>query len=97
MMPDNKSDGTIEDWIKDKIVEKDSALFAHACKIVKELPVAKFSANSKSKAEIATWLAWQNQPGRTIAYSLKDGNELLDMNCNSYKELVAWLTNFFTD
>jgi len=95
VMPDNKSDGTIEDWIKNKIIESERQLFDHACKVVSNLPVTKFSDNSIAKAELATWLSWQNQPGRTVAYTLKDGNELIDINDVKYKGLIDWLTNFF--
>ncbi|GKX45199.1 hypothetical protein SOASR015_42330 [Pectobacterium carotovorum subsp. carotovorum] len=97
VMPDNKSDGTIEDWIKLNIIDSEKELFSHACKIVKELPLCKFSNQSIPKAEIATWLAWQNQPGRTIAYTLKDSNELLNIENSNYTKLIEWLTTFFKD
>lgn len=97
VMPDNKSDGTIEDWIKHKILDSESQLFNHACQTVGKLTNKKFSQNSITKAEIATWLAWQNQPGRTIAYALKEGEELLDVNHESFKELITWLKAFFTE
>ncbi|QLO16959.1 hypothetical protein HV183_26570 (plasmid) [Citrobacter freundii] len=95
IMPDNKSDGAIEHWIKDKIIESERKLFEHACDIVSKLPVTKFSDSSIAKAELATWLSWQNQPGRTVAYTLKDGNELIDINDIKYKNLIDWLKAFF--
>ncbi len=97
IMPDNKSDGTIEDWIKSKILSSETTLFNHACRTVHELTNKKFSQNSIAKAEIATWLAWQNQPGRTIAYALKDGEELLDINHESFKDIITWLKAFFSE
>lgn len=97
IMPNNKSDGTIEDWIKSKIISSETELFNHACHTVKELANKKFSQNSITKAEIATWLAWQNQPGRTIAYALKEGEELLDINSQGFIDLIEWLRNFFSD
>ena len=63
----------------------------------KSLPNTKFSESSIVKAEIATWLAWQNQPGRTIGYALKEGEELLDVNHESFKGLIEWLKSFFSD
>lgn len=95
VMPDNKSDGTIENWIKDNIIESERRLFEHACNVVSNLPITKFSGSSVAKAELATWLSWQNQPGRTVAYTLKDGNELIDVNDVKYLGLVDWLTKFF--
>lgn len=97
IMPNNKADGTIEDWIKSKILASETDLFNHACYTVKDLTNKKFSQNSIVKAEIATWLAWQNQPGRTIAYALKEGEELLDINHESFKELISWLKAFFNE
>lgn len=97
IMPDNKSDGTIENWIKAKILDSEKPLFDHACHVIKSLPNVKFSESSIVKAEIATWLAWQNQPGRTIGYALKEGEELLDVNHESFKALIEWLKVFFSD
>ena len=97
IMPNNKSDGTTEDWIKSKILHSESRLFSHACQTVEKLTNKKFTQNSITKAEIATWLAWQNQPGRTIAYALKEGEELLDVNNEGFKELIVWLKAFFNE
>lgn len=97
IMPNNKDDGTIEDWIKSKILDSEKTLLEHACKTVRELPEKKFSSTSIVKAEIATWLAWQNQPGRTISYALKNNNELLNINDSGFKNLIEWLENFFKD
>ncbi len=97
IMPDNKSDGTVENWIKSKILDSERPLFNHACHVIKSLPNTKFSESSIVKAEIATWLAWQNQPGRTIGYALKEGEELLDVNHESFKGLIEWLKSFFSD
>jgi hypothetical protein len=97
IMPNNKDDGTIENWIKDKILDSEKPLLEHACKIVSELPEQKFSPTSVVKAEIATWLAWQNQPGRTISYALKKNNELLNINDLGFRNLIEWLEQFFKD
>lgn len=97
IMPNNKDDGTIENWIKDKIIDSEKPLLEHACKIVSELPTTKFSPTSVVKAEIATWLAWQNQPGRTISYALKKNEELLNIQDVGFKNLIEWLKQFFKD
>ncbi|ENQ9725829.1 DUF3226 domain-containing protein [Yersinia enterocolitica] len=94
IMPNNKDDGTIENWIKDKIINTEQEIFSHACTIVSKLKSKKFSQNSIVKAEIATWLAWQNQPGRTIAYALKEDEELIDINNSEFKVFVKWLRDF---
>ena len=94
IMPNNKDDGTIENWIKDKIINTEQEAFSHACSVVSELKNKKFTTNSIIKAEIATWLAWQNQPGRTIAYTLKEGEELIDINNDDFKIFIKWLKDF---
>jgi len=94
VMPNNKSDGTVENWIKDKIINSEQDLFSHACDAVSKLENKKFSANSTVKAEIATWLAWQSQPGRTVGYAFRDGNELIDINNQEFIDFVNWLKNF---
>jgi len=94
IMPNNKDDGTIENWLKDKILDSEKVMFAHACSIVSRLENKKFSQSSIAKAEIATWLAWQNQPGRTLAYTLKEGEELIDIEHAGFKGFVKWLRDF---
>lgn len=94
IMPNNKDDGTVENWIKNKIIDTEKDIFSHACKVVAELKDKKFSQNAVVKAEIATWLAWQNQPGRTVGYTLKEGNELIDVNNSEFKSFINWLKDF---
>ena len=94
IMPNNRDEGTIENWIQDKIIDSERDVFTYACSIVSKLENKKFSQSSTAKAEIATWLAWQNQPGRTLAYTLKDGAELIDINNSGFKDFVKWLSGF---
>lgn len=94
VMPNNKDDGTVEDWIKSKILPSENELFSHACSIVSQLKNKKFTDNSVVKAEIATWLAWQNQPGRTVSYALKDGYELIDIENSDFVNFINWLKEF---
>lgn len=95
IMPNNKDDGTIENWIKDIIISSDRALFDQACMSVSALSNKKFSRTSIVKAEIATWLAWQEQPGRTPAYTLRPGKELVDTSHLNFIQLQEWLKEAF--
>jgi len=94
VMPNNKDDGSIENWIKNKIIEPELELFNHACDVVSKIKNKKFSVNSVIKAEIATWLAWQNQPGRTVGYCFKDGQNLIDIEHAEFKSFLNWLRMF---
>lgn len=46
-----------------------------------------------SKAEVATWLAWQKKPGQGL-YAACDDN-LLNTQAQLYVELLAWLNLVF--
>lgn len=94
IMPNNKDEGTVEDWIKSKILPSEEKLFSHACDIVSHLKIKKFTQNSVVKAEIATWLAWQNQPGRTVSYTLKEDQELIDVKNSDFVNFINWLKDF---
>ncbi|GBC64024.1 hypothetical protein DENIS_5024 [Desulfonema ishimotonii] len=100
LMPDNRIDGAVEDFIRLLIPEGD-ALLPIAEKKVENLIAGKlnrFSVSHRSKALIHTWLAWQERPGkqlgsaityrfvRTQAYLLDDGRA----GC-----FVRWLKELF--
>lgn len=95
VMPDNQRDGMLEDFIKDCILSSERDLFNHAVDIVKSVPNKKFKEIHYSKAEIATWIAWQNPPGHGIYYALKENNLLLDAENEPFKHLQNWLKQVF--
>ena len=67
VMPNNADEGMLEDWIKQSIHPDEKGLFGHAESVVSALPQPqKFKAIHRSKAEVATWLAWQKQPGMAL-------------------------------
>lgn len=93
IMPDNKNDGMLEDWVKAGIIGTEAALFARATNAVHSLPQPKFKPLHVVKAEVATWLAWQDAPGRGMEHAAKAG--LLDQQSLQYKKLLSWLTHIF--
>jgi hypothetical protein len=48
----------------------------------------------RSKAEVATWLAWQKQPGHGLYRAVED--QLIDMNSELFLELKDWLTHIYS-
>lgn len=95
VMPENASNGMLEDWIKQCLHSDEQVLFGHAVAVVGSLPSPpKFSPTSRSKAEVATWLAWQKQPGHGLYRAVQDG--LIDTANPQYVALVAWLAHVFT-
>lgn len=93
VMPDNRQEGMLEDLIKSCISADEDELFQKACRSVQQLRNPKFSDHLKTKAEIATWLAWQESPGHGL-YGVVN-YELLDENSEIYQDLCGWLKTIF--
>lgn len=53
----------------------------------------KFGSHSISKAEVATWLAWQKQPGHGLYIAIRE--ELLDHESPLFSEMEKWLLRIF--
>jgi len=94
VMPNNQTDGMLEDFIKTCITPNEQSLFGHAVQIVQNVPNPKFKPHHYSKAEVATWLAWQKPPGHGLYYAVYDN--LLDINHALFQEMELWLKNIFT-
>jgi hypothetical protein len=94
VMPNNNDEGMLEDWIKSCVHPDEHELFAHAETVVDTLPQTKFKLIHISKAEVATWLAWQKQPGHGIYRAVED--QLIDTNSALFKELCVWLTHVYS-
>jgi hypothetical protein len=64
LMPDNQRDGTLEHFLRE-LVQVDDSLFAHARQATAGATQngARFAIQDTPKAEIHTWLAWQETPG----------------------------------
>ncbi|WP_027469430.1 DUF3226 domain-containing protein [Deefgea rivuli] len=93
IMPDNASDGMLEDWIKQCISPAEASLLAQAQNTIAGLAAPKFKVTKLSKAEVATWLAWQKQPGEGLYCAVKD--HLLDSASPQYVGLLKWLKIVF--
>ena len=74
IMPDNINPGEIEDFFL-RLIESQDFLFQRAQKVVGELIVEKpelIKETNRSKTETHTWLAWQEEPGRSMGVALKN-------------------------
>lgn len=95
VMPNNGATGMLEDWVKQCVRVDERALLNHAAGVVAALPnPVKFSPIHVSKAEIATWLAWQKRPGHGLYRAVTD--DLIDPQSPGYLELMGWLKHLFT-
>ncbi len=94
VMPNNHTDGMLEDFIKTCVSTEEQSLFNHAIHTVQNVLEPKFKPHHYSKAEVATWLAWQNPPGHGLYYTVKD--DLLNTNHPLFQDLAQWLKKIFT-
>jgi len=94
VMPNNQIDGMLEDFIKTCVTPEEQLLFNHAAQVVQAVPEPKkFKPHHYSKAEVATWLAWQKPPGHGLYYAVCDN--LLDTNHVLFQEMQQWLKKIF--
>ena len=94
VMPNNADDGMLEDWLKPVLRPDEAPLLGHANHAIDTLPDSpRFKPLHRSKAEIATWLAWQQKPGHGLYRAVED--QLLNPQAEAYQSLVAWLRRVF--
>jgi len=93
VMPNNNDEGALEDWILQSVHPDECALLDSARNSVASLAPQKFVPIRKSKAELATWLAWQDRPGEGAYYAVKGA--LLNDAAPLYIGLREWLARVF--
>ena len=93
LMPDNKSNGELEDFVI-KMIPTDDAVWPRAQTYINTIPtnIRKFKESKKRRAELYAWLATQELPGR-IGYAIKQGD--LDIEGNLTQQFVIWLKSLF--
>lgn len=94
IMPNNRDDGMLEDWIKLSLDPAEQNLFTQAVNSCAALKAPKFKPIHKIKANVATWLSWQAAPGRGMEYSIQEN--LVDWTSPSGQHLVSWLVHVFS-
>lgn len=95
VMPDHQSDGMLEDFVTPLIIGSDQQiLLAHAQHTVSTLPITLFNSTlHTTKANIATWRAWQKPPGSPLNKLIRGG--VLDMSLSPAAEFIDWLKATF--
>jgi hypothetical protein len=94
IMPDNRCDGMLEDFIKDSILEEQQRLLhAHASEVVGKLRAPLFKPFHRAKADVATWLSWQRMPGARLESTV--GDRLIDLTSPPCKAFSSWLRAVF--
>ena len=96
IMPDNVAEGCLETFLKLLIPAEKANLWKHACESsagAKALG-ADWCANDETKAQLYTWLAWQETPGQSPGTALT--KKMLDPKSDSTKSFVGWFINLYS-
>lgn len=94
LMPDNRLSGMLEDFMA-TLVRPDDALLAPARNAVDAIPADHrlFKPAFRAKAELHTWLAWQEEPGRPLGQAIT--KRYLDFANPGAEAFVAWVRRLF--
>lgn len=90
VMPDNQSSGALEDFVGTLISDNDS-LWTKAKEDVNRIPQndRRFKDTYLSKAQVHTWLAWQEEPGTRMGETFK--KKYLDPEHPQARTFVSWI------
>ena len=95
VMPNHNDDGMFEDCLLETIhTTSQLALLATAKNTIQSLGDQRlFIEKHVSKAELSTWLAWQEDVGMSVGYAYHKG--LFDKNHSNIQALINWLKEVF--
>lgn len=95
VMPDNSSGGKIEDFLRLLVPEQQQGLWRFAEQSVSGAKEhgAEFRAGDVPKANLYTWLAWQDRPGQQPGVALSQ--RVLDPHGEHAQPFVNWFRKLF--
>ena len=95
IMPDNRYEGMLEDFLVRLVPNDATDLFGLAQDCVGEARSnrAPFREVHESKAEVYTWLAWQDPPGLRLHEAVK--HRVLDPMRPGSSHFVEWFRNLY--
>ena len=95
LMPDNSESGILEDFLRLLIPKNRSRLHNHVKNSIAKIPkdIRLFPETRASKAEILTWLAWQEDPGLPMGTAIKAS--YFDPGVPEAEAFIAWLRRLF--
>ena len=94
LMPDNKSPGEVEDFVR-RMIPNGDAGWPLASNYIEGVPqaVRKFADEKTEKAKLYAWLSTQKEPARMGAAIGADGLEVNDPLCQAF---LTWLAQLFS-
>jgi hypothetical protein len=89
LMPDNMSEGALEHFLAEMIVPEDG-LWPYAIRCVEDAKRIdqRFKATYSRKAEVHTWLAWQEEPGSRLSQAVT--RRYFRPDCNAAVSFLDW-------
>ena len=95
IMPDNKQQGMLETFLAYMITDENELIWKYAQEVVKEAKNrgAAFKNTHFDKANIYTWLAWQNEPGRQLHQAIKE--RILNPNHPKANVFFNWFKDLY--
>ncbi|GHV31301.1 hypothetical protein FACS1894177_05560 [Bacteroidia bacterium] len=95
IMPDNNTNGMLEDFISFLVPEDDKLIpvVDNTLANIENQKLNKYSDVHKSKAKIHTWLAWQENPGSPMGQSIT--KRYLSTDDELCQNFVNWLRKLF--
>jgi hypothetical protein len=95
IMPDNSSEGSLETFLKYLVRDEAKPVWEHGVQSVtkaKEMGAACRDCHDE-KANLYTWLAWQDPPGQYPGRALT--KRVLDPNSPSAASFVTWFRELY--
>ena len=94
LMPDNQLPGMLEHFIE-FLVPPDDILWERARNCVASIPENErpFRPQHQIKADIYTWLAWKEQPGKPLGQSIT--MRYFDANLPQAQTFISWIQRLF--
>ena len=94
LMPDNQLPGKLENFAR-LLLPPDDTLWARVERCIRNIPVneRRFKEKDLIKAQMHTWLAWQEAPGKPIGQAIT--KDFLRADAPHAQTLIAWLKTLY--
>ena len=95
IMPDNQSRGDLELFLKELVPDENETIWQYAVEAVgtAQTKGCPCKENHCSKANLYTWLAWQNPPGQSPGRALTQ--KILDPKLEKAAHFVKWFMDLY--
>jgi hypothetical protein len=95
MMPDNQLRGMLETFLATFIDGSTDGTWQYAKTVVTQAKTigASFTETQQDKANIHTWLAWQNEPGQQLHTAIQ--KKLLNAQHPNSQAFIAWFKKLY--